>query len=264
MTWKEFEVALSLFLLFSSLLVLAFRGRRNPLIGFRVGYTYHSERVWRKVNTFSGLAMLAISLLLLGIALHGVPINVFVLMAVALLLGIVFAGLIMAKREYELEELSTEAPEKPKGKILRTDIKPYLLLQLGFMAFYLLLVALFWDKLPERVATHFTTGGPDSYGSKFWGVLGVPVLAWLLPFLLTIPAKDPGFFAKANFYPKSLRGWCAFTTLLSLGLVLVFTSALFYNAGMASVKAINYSAYTTLGMVAVGIYFLLRDAYGGS
>ncbi len=38
---KEFEVLISLFLLFSSLLVLAFRGRRNILIGFRVGYTYH-------------------------------------------------------------------------------------------------------------------------------------------------------------------------------------------------------------------------------
>ncbi len=261
---KEFEVLISLFLLFSSLLVLAFREKRNPLIGFRVGYTYHSERVWKKVNTFSGTAMLMISLLLLGMAIKGVSTNVFILLSVSLLLGIVFAGLIMAKREYELEDLSKEAPEKPTGMELRTNIKPYILLQLGFMAFYILFVALFWDKLPERVATHFTTGGPDSYGSKFWGVIGVPVLAWLLPLLLTLPAKDPGFFAKANFYPKSLRGWCLFNTLLSLGLVLVFTSALLYNAGMASVKAINYSAYITLGMVAVGIYFLLRDAYGGS
>ena len=262
MNWGEFELAISLFLFFSSLLVLAFRNRRNPLIGFRVGYTYHSERVWRKVNAFSGLAMLAVSLLLLGMALHGTPINVFVPLSVSILLGIVFAGLIMAKREYEIEELSREAPEKPMGAKLRTNLKPYVLLQLGFMVFYLLLVALFWEGLPERVATHFTANGPDSYGGKFWGVLGVPVLAWLLPFFLTLPAKDPGFFARANFYPKSLRGWCLFTTLLNLGLTLVFTSALLYNAGMVPVRAINYSAYVTLGMVVLGIYFLLRDAYG--
>ncbi|WP_456423712.1 DUF1648 domain-containing protein [Thermococcus sp.] len=264
MNWKEFEITISLLLFFSSLLVLALRNRRNPLIGFRVGYTYHSERVWRKVNTFSGTAMLAVSLLLLGVSIKGVSINVFVPLSVSLLLGIVFAGLIMARREYELEEFSREAPNKPAGRKLETNIKPYILLQLAFLTFYLLLVVILWEGLPERVATHFSTSGPDSYGSKFWGVLGVPVLAWFLPFLLTLPAKDPGFFARANFYPKSLRGWCLFTTLLSLGLVLVFTSALLYNAGMISVKAINYSAYTTLGMVAVGTYFLLRDAYGGS
>ncbi|MCD6524433.1 MAG: SdpI family protein, partial [Thermococcus sp.] len=55
MSETAFEMFVSLALLLGGLLALAFRKRRNPLIGFRVGYTYHSERVWEKVNTFAGI-----------------------------------------------------------------------------------------------------------------------------------------------------------------------------------------------------------------
>lgn len=257
---KEFEILVSLFLLFSSFLVLAFRERRNPLIGFRVGYTYHSERVWRKVNTFSGIAHALVSVLLLGLAFLGVSLNVFILAMTSLSIGVLFVGLVMAKREYELEDISTEAPEKPTGERLKGSVKPYLITQLAFLGLYFLLVIILWEGIPERVATHFSTSGPDRYGSKLWGIVEVPILVWLIPFLLTFLAKDPGFFARAKFYPTSPRGWCLFTTLLSFGMLVVFISSLIYNAGMVPAAIMNYAAYAVIGIVILGVYFLLRGA----
>ncbi|ASI99244.1 DUF1648 domain-containing protein [Thermococcus celer] len=259
MDLKEYEILVSLFLLFSSFLVLAFRERRNPLIGFRVGYTYHSERVWKKVNTFSGIANALVSLFLLGLAFLGVSLNVFVLVMTSLLLLVVFIGLTMAKGEYELEDISTEAPEKPTGEKLEGSVKPYLITQLAFLGLYFLLVVILWGEIPGRVATHFSTSGPDSYGGKLWGIVEVPILVWLIPFVLTFPAKDPGFFARAKFYPTSPGSWCLFTTLVSFGLTVVFISSLVYNAGMAPATIMNYATYAIIGIVILGLYLLLKD-----
>ncbi len=48
----ELRTAVELFMFLSflaaSLLILAFRNRRNPVVGFRVGYTYHSRRAWKR------------------------------------------------------------------------------------------------------------------------------------------------------------------------------------------------------------------------
>jgi len=266
MNEKAFEVFISMVLLFSGPLVLAFRNRRNIFIGFRVGYTYHSERVWKKVNTFAGFFSIAYSILLLGLALHGIPLGVFTVIMVVFILAEVFIGIWMAKREYELEELSAEAPEKPPSREQDTkgSIRPYILLQLGFMAAYLILVALLWERLPERIATHFNASGePDSYSSRFWGTIGLPVLAWLLPLALTLPAMDEGFFAKVSLYPPALRAWCLFTTLLSGGLLLVFTLVLLYNAGLVSSDAITYGAIAFLGALVFAIYRLLTVGKDG-
>ncbi|AJC72064.1 membrane protein [Thermococcus guaymasensis DSM 11113] len=260
MSETAFEMFVSLALLLGGLLALAFRKRRNPLIGFRVGYTYHSERVWEKVNTFAGIFSIVYSLFLLALALYGVSKDVFTLVVGMFAITQMFLGLRMAKREYEIEEFSEEAPEKPPrtSKTEGASIKPYLLTQLGFLAFYLLLVALLWDRLPERIATHFNASGePDDYSSRLWGAIGVPVLVWLLPLVLTLPAKEPGFFARANFYPRSLRMWCLFTTVLSGGMVLVITIALLYNAGFVSSSAISYGAYLFLGTLVFATYRLL-------
>jgi len=266
MNEKAFEVFVSLTLLLAGLLTLAFRKKQNPLIGFRVGYTYHSKRVWERVNTFAGVFSIVYSLLLSVLALYGVSMNVFILVMMAFVGAELFVGLWMARREYELEELSEEAPEKPpeiETEKQSISIKPYILIQLGFLTIYLLLVALLWERLPERVATHFNASGePDSYSSRFWGVIGVPVLAWLLPLVLTLPAREPAFFARANFYPRSLRAWCLFTTVLSGGIVLVVTLALLYNAGLVSGNAITYGAYLFLGVLIFAVYRLLTVGKG--
>ncbi|EEB74585.1 DUF1648 domain-containing protein [Thermococcus sp. AM4] len=259
MSEKAFEIFVSLLLLGSGLVTLAFRNRRNRMIGFRVGYTWHSDRVWRKVNTFTGLYSVAYSLLLLVLALHGFPLTPFILTMLVFVLSEVIIGTWMAKREYELEELSVEAPEKPpaKGEVERTGIRPYLLVQLGLLGFYLLLVALFWDRLPERVAVHFSASGePNGYMDKFSGLIVFPVLGWLLPFSLTFLAKDPGFFARVSA-GVTRRGWFEFNTIMSAGLVMVFIAVLLYNIGSISASSINYVLFGFLAMMGLGFYRLL-------
>lgn len=49
-----FEVFISLTLLAAGLLTFAFRNRRNYFIGFRIGYTYMSDRAWRKPTPLRG------------------------------------------------------------------------------------------------------------------------------------------------------------------------------------------------------------------
>jgi len=260
MNEKAFEVFTSLLLLGAGLITLAFRNRRNRMIGFRVGYTWHSDRVWRKVNTFSGLYSVAYSLLLLALALHGFPLAMFTITMLAFVLSEVVIGTWMAKREYELEELSEEAPEKPpatEGEVKGTDMKPYLLAQLGLLGFYLLLVALSWDRLPERVAVHFSASGqPNGYMDRFSGLIVFPVLGWLIPFSLTFLAKDPGFFVRLSA-GVTRRGWFEFNTIMSAGLVMVFLAVLLYNVGAVSASAINYATIGLFVVMGLGFYRLL-------
>ena len=260
MSEKVFEVFVSLFLLGTGLMTLAFRNRRNRLIGFRVGYTWHSERVWRKVNTFGGLSLIVYSIILLCLAIYGVSMNAFTIAVVVFVVAEVLIGTWMAKREYELEELSKEAPEKPPAtevEIPRTGIKPYLLVQLGLLGFYLLLVVLFWDKLPERVAVHFSASGqPNGYMDRFSGLVVFPVLGWLIPFSLTFFAKDPGFFARLSA-GVTRRGWFEFNTIMSAGIVFTFITVLLYNVGAVSANAINYATIGLFVAMGFGIYRLL-------
>ena len=256
---NAFQFEISLTFLIVGLLTLAFRKRRNTLVGFRIGYTYHSERVWEKVNTFTGLLFVAYSIFLLVLTFHGISILHFVVLMVVFLVALVTAGTLMAKREYELEELSEEAPEKPPatGEAHGISIGLYLLLQLAFLSFYLLLVALFWNRLPGRVAIHFSTSGqPNGYADRFWGLVGIPVLVWLIPFGLTLFAKDPGFFARVSTYPPSRRSWCEFNVIMSGILVLMFLTVLLYNVGAISANVINYAIVGFFVLIGLATYRL--------
>ncbi|NJE00739.1 DUF1648 domain-containing protein [Thermococcus sp. JdF3] len=66
----------------------------------------------------------------------------------------------------------------------------YLLLQLVFFGAYLFLAATLLDKLPDTIAVHFESSGtPDIFSDRLWGMLELPALVWLLPFALTLLAK---------------------------------------------------------------------------
>jgi len=243
MNEKTLELFVSLLLLGAGLVTLAFRNRRNRVIGFRVGYTLHSERVWWKVNTFVGLYLIACSLLLLALR-EALPLEVFIALTAVIVLSGTIAGTLLARREYELEELSTEAPEKPPATGKGTDVKPYVLLQLGLLGSYLLLAVLLWDKLPERMAIHFDVSGrPNLYVSRPFGV-ALPVLAWLVPFSLTLLA--PIGFSRRTY---------ALMTLLSAGLVFLADVVLLYNSALVPENAINYA---TLGFLVLVLYWLLK------
>lgn len=259
MNWELFvELFVALSLLVAGVTTLAFRKRRNPFIGFRVGYTYHSKRAWERTNTTIGVFFVVGSLVLLLLAFEEIPLNVFILVSIAFSFVGIFIGMAIAKREYEMEDLSTEAPEKPSEE-LRINMTPYLIAQVAFLGAYLLMVALLWDRLPQVMATHFDAGGnPNGFSDKFWGAVGVPVLVWGMFFALTLPARDPGFFAKAKLYPTSWKAWGDFMTSMSAGLLIVSALGVLYNVGLVSSHVMIYGVYLIIVIAVVGIYRLLR------
>ncbi|WP_457741487.1 DUF1648 domain-containing protein [Thermococcus sp.] len=259
MNERTFEVFISLFLLGTGLLTLALRNRRNRFVGFRVGYTYHSDKVWRKVNTLTGAISVVYSLFLLGLALHGVSPGVFVFLIVAFVFGVMIIGVQVARREYELEELSREAPEKPPlMEIEGESPRPYLVIQLLLLLVYLSFVAVLWGNLSERVAVHFNASGePNGYMDKFWGLVGVPVLIWLIPFSLTLLGKDRMLLARMSAGINQ-RGWFEFNTLMGVGIVAMSFTVLLYNLGKIQSNAITLATFGFLALMAFGTYRLLR------
>ncbi|WP_173866217.1 hypothetical protein [Thermococcus henrietii] len=120
---------LGAFLIIAGTLTLTSKGELG--IGFRIGYTYLSERARRKANRVSGIGTI-----LTGLAL--ILLSPFLPMAglfAVLLLGLggtLVLAYLTAKREYELEELSKEAPKKPGRSIESPRVGKYLILQLMF------------------------------------------------------------------------------------------------------------------------------------
>ncbi|WP_461865272.1 SdpI family protein [Thermococcus sp.] len=251
------ELIIALTSLVSSLIVLALRNRPNPIVGFRIGYTFNSKRAWRKANMVSGIFSLGYSLVLLVMAFVGISLEIFIFLMVVFVIAEVWLGVYFAKREYELEDLSQEAPEKPFGE-LKTNIKPYLIIQFVALLFYILFVALYWNDLPSVMATHFdASGNPNGYSPKLSGTLLFPIMIWGLFFTLTLVAKDPGFFIKRRFYPASWKAWSEFMTLMNLGLIFVYFLTVLYNLRIVSGSAISYAGLSFLIIVFLGIYRLL-------
>ncbi|WP_297068677.1 DUF1648 domain-containing protein [Thermococcus sp.] len=254
------ELFTALSLLIAGLLTLTFRNRQSSFIGFRIGYTYNSERAWRKANTFAGVFSIAYSLFLLLLALLGVSLGVFIVITMVFVLAEVFLDTWIARREYELEELSREAPEKPPGERIEVHIKPYLLIQLAFLGLYLLFVVLNWSALPEPMAVHFSASGrPNGFMSRAWGAVGVPVLVWAMFFGLTLLGRDPGFFARMRgFSPTGWEAWAEFNTLMSLGLIVVSSIMILYNLKAIPREWVSYSAWMFLALGFFGIYMLAK------
>jgi uncharacterized membrane protein len=258
MSELTFEIVISLTLLFAGLLTFAFRNKRNYFIGFRVGYTYMSDKAWRETNTFAGLFVMVFSVLLLGLALAGVGILIFIILMLAGILLLTVAGFRIAKKAYEEEELSVEAPEKPSEKI-EINVKPYLTAQLLGLVAYFVLMVLLWNRLPERVAIHFNASGePDSFASKTVGAVIFPLAVQPLFIGMTYLLREPGFAPQLKF---SRRGWKAFAelmTVMALGLILLDALLLLYNAGYAPSDWIGYSVWAFLAVTFGMIFRLLR------
>lgn len=251
-----FEIFIALTLLFAGILTFAFRNRRNYFIGFRIGYTYMSDRAWRETNTFAGLFMVVLSILLLGLALAGVGIPVFAIIMLAGIVVLIVAGFQIAKRAYEEEELSIEAPEKPFEKI-EVNVRPYFSIQLLGLVAYFVLLAVLWDVLPERVAIHFNASGePDNFASKTFGTLLFPLVVYPLFLVMTYFLKGPAFAPLLRFSRRGWKAFAQFLTVMALGLVAIDSLVLLYNAGYISSGWIGYSVWTFL-VVTVGMIFRL-------
>ncbi|MBP1911469.1 SdpI family protein [Thermococcus stetteri] len=252
-----FEILISVVLFLSGLLTFAFRNKRNYFIGFRIGYTYMSDRAWRETNTFAGLFIMVFSVLLLGLALAGIGILAFILIMLAGVVFLAVAGFRIAKRAYEEEELSTEAPEKPVEKI-EIKVKPYLIAQILGLAAYLVLAALLWNKLPERVAIHFSASGePDSFATKTIGVIMFPLVAYPLFPVMTYFLKEPAFAPLLRFSEKGWKAFAELTTVMALWLVLIDSIVLLYNVSYIPSSWIGYSVWAFLAVIFGMIFRLL-------
>ncbi|NJE45843.1 DUF1648 domain-containing protein [Thermococcus sp. GR7] len=252
MEWVELYIVMTLFV--AGLLTFAFRNKRQYFIGFRIGYTYQSDDAWRKANTFAGIFMMALSLFLLVLAIAGVSLNVFVLVMIAGILLLLFLGTLIAKKAYEIEDLSNNAPERPTEPI-NVNVRPYIIVQLSAVVFYLVLTILLWDKLPEKVAIHFNASGePDNFASKEVGAIILPLIAQVLPIMMTLLLREPGFAPQLKF---SEKGWMVFAELMTLvgaGIAAIASMALLYNAGLIPSNWITYGAFVFLTVTFVGIY----------
>ena len=255
-----FELFIGLTLLTAGLLMLAFRNRQNSFIGVRIGYTYMSEEAWRKANTAGGLFFVGFSVFLIIMALMGASIGAFLITIIVGVLAGAGVSVAVAKRTYELEELSEEAPEKPTGERIEANVKPYLLVQLAFLGLYLLFVALNWNSLPEPMAVHFDASGtPNGFMSRAWGAVGVPVMVWAMFLGLTLLGRDPGFFARMRgFSPTGWRAWAEFNTLMSLGVIAVSSVMILYNLKAIPGEWVSYSAWMFLALGFFGIYRLAK------
>ena len=121
--------------------------RGEPGIGLRIGYTYLSERARERANRVTGIGSILLGLLLMLSPFFLPLYAMFVLLMVGVI-SLLGTGYTVAKREYELEELSMEAPAKPGRKIERPRARKYLILQSTFAGFSIaLLIA---GKLPQE------------------------------------------------------------------------------------------------------------------
>lgn len=118
-------------------------------------------------------------------------------------------GYKMAKEIVEKESIREPAVGEPKP-IEGIDVKPYLTVQLGLLAFYFIFLGLSWNKLPYTVAVHFNIAGEsDNFAQKTIGIFGFPLALSLLPIALTHLAKDPMIIRVApKMSKKALKNLC--------------------------------------------------------
>ncbi len=227
---------LGLFLIIAG--VLTFTAKDEPGIGFRISYTYLSKKARRKANRISGIgtAITGVSLMVLS------PLLSFAWLAVLLLLSIgttVLFAYLTAKREYELEELSEKAPEKP-GKVIKPpNLKKYIALQTAFLAIFTgLCIA---GRVPRETA--IVLGG-----------------ALILLLALTFLVSRPLVFQLApKFKGKMAMSFARALTLVSgLTTAEMALAALGYEPGPLGVVLL---LMTSLGVIFYAAFIALTGAY---
>ncbi|WP_245608270.1 SdpI family protein [Thermococcus guaymasensis] len=218
---------------------LTFTSKGEPGIGFRIGYTYISERARRKANRVSGIGTIltGVTLVLLSPFLPMASLFAVVILGLG---GTLVLAYFTAKREYELEELSTEAPEKPGRRIEPPKVGNYIALQLIFAGISFALI------LTEKVAR-------DS---------GIILIASLQLFLLTLTVlfSRPIVLQLApKFQGKMALGFAramtAVSAMMTLQLVVVAL-----NPKPSPLLAVLL-LFVSLGTIFYAVFIALTSAY---
>lgn len=117
--------------------------------------------------------------------------------------------------------------------------------------------ALFWNQLPDQVASHWNVNDQvDGYMPKFWGVFMMPLVTLgMLALFLVIPSIDP---LKANI-AKFRETFNLFIVLIIAFMLYVHGLTLAWSLGYQSFK-ISAAMLPFMGVLFVAIGFMLRKA----
>ncbi len=202
-------------------LILALIAKRlsiNPFIGFRIGYTYASKKIWVKYNRLAGISFFIIGLIIVFLSLLIQSIPLLTILVLALVFSNTALLSFLAAREAE-RELGREAfkiediHRKAGRKVSRIEpVKPSplrLLLMILPPVLSILLTIHYLPVLPERIAVHFNIAGePDR-----WENLST-FISSTLPFLIgfqflpimfvLIEFEAPLFFYKPGIPKKEV------------------------------------------------------------
>ncbi|WP_297089801.1 hypothetical protein [Thermococcus sp.] len=218
--------------------VLTIASKGEPGIGFRIGYTYLSERARRRANRVSGIGTILTGVFLIILS----PFLTFAWLVAVLLLGLgttTLLAYLAAKREYELGELSEEAPKRPGRRIEPPNLKAYIVLQAMFLGIFVL----------------SSTAGDVSRESTL--ILGG---ALILLLALTVLASRPLVFQLApRFSGIMARKFAGALTLVS-GLITaeIALTALGYEPGPLGAVLLPV---ISLGVIFYAAFIALRGAY---
>ncbi|GAB4505859.1 MAG: SdpI family protein [Anaerolineales bacterium] len=117
--------------------------------------------------------------------------------------------------------------------------------------------AMVYDRLPERVASHWNAANQvDGYISRFWGVSLMPLIsAGMLALLLVIPHIDP-LQANVEKFRPAFNG---FITLMIAFLLYVHGLTLAWNLGYDRFD-MGAALLPALGLLFIFVGFMMRQA----
>ncbi|ASJ03723.1 hypothetical protein A3L09_04915 [Thermococcus profundus] len=220
--------------------ILTATSKGEPGIGFRIGYTYLSERARKKANRVTGIGLIVLGVLFMLSSFFLPLYGMFVLLigGVAVVLAI---GYVVARREYELEDISREAPEKPGKRVEPPRLGKYLVTQLA-LAFLFLLMS---PKLPRRMT--FVLGSVMALFVALTLLASRPLVFQLTPKFSGIMARG---FAKALTLISALMTFEVFLVWMGfeddvLGILLlpIFLLVIFYAAYVMLTSAYEEGYY---------------------
>ncbi len=186
---------LGIIFIFSGILCLAIRNKPKVgryMIGFRVPYTFASERAWKRAHEVVGVMFIAFGFMLIILA-KILPLSMLTVVMLIELGAIISVGTLVAKREAELESFE-RLDENTEIKIIKPiDVKPWIAISVAMILIYSAIVAYVYPLLPGKVAIHFDLSGkPDRFDDKIILFI-IPIGFMLLMTLIMFFFREPTF-----------------------------------------------------------------------
>lgn len=115
---------------------------------------------------------------------------------------------------------------------MKADVKKKLIITTIITLLPILLGIVYWNQLPDRMATHFDSAGdPNGWSSKWFAVIGLPVFLALVNAMCTVAtekdprrAKYPEKMMKIVYWICPVISWLCSGTIISHALGMEFQS----------------------------------------